>query len=132
MPSSLQVKPMPKILVGALLFASWCIGCGSADSVLRVNLDSSDVSSVTWFATQTTVGGEPRTEDIGSPDGLTISLAGGTSYTIQIPRQYSGAVQVIVTALDANSTVLLDGAGSLDSLNVGQLNDVEVAWQPSP
>jgi len=78
-------------LVGLLLFASSGIGCGSADSVLRVNLDPSPVDSVTTLATQTTVGGEQRTEDIGSQAGPPIALAAGTSYTVQIPHQYSGA-----------------------------------------
>jgi hypothetical protein len=119
-------------LVGLLLFAGWGIGCGSADSVLRVNLDPSPVNSVTTLATQTTVGGEHRPEDIGSQDGPPIDLSNGTSYTIQIPHQYSGAAQIVVTGLDANNTVLLNGTGSLDELNVGQLNDVEVAWLPGP
>jgi len=39
---------------------------------------------------------------------------------------------VIVTGLDANNTVLLNGTGSLDELNVGHLNDVEVVWLASP
>ncbi len=115
-------------LVGLVLFAGWGIGCGSADSVLRVNLDPSTVSSVTTLATQTTVGGEQRTEDVGSQDGPPIDLSNGTSYTIQIPHQFSGAATVAVTGLDANNMVLLNGNGSLGELMVGQLNDVEVAW----
>jgi hypothetical protein len=123
---------MRKTLFILVLFVNSGIACGSADSVLRVNLDSSDATTVTQLASQISVGTEFRTKDIQSPDGQPISLSAGTSFTLEIPHQYSGAVQVFVAGLDANSTVLLNGAGSLDALNVGHLNDLEVAWQPSP
>ena len=119
------------LLVLALLVISG-VGCGSADSVLRVNLDPSTVSSATLLASQVTIGDESRTMDVASPDGQPISLSDGTSYTIEIPHQYSGAVQVFVAGLDASNTVVLNGTGSLDSLNQGHLNDVQVFWQASP
>lgn len=119
------------LLVLALL-ASSGVACGSADSVLRVNLPPSDVSSVTLLASQVTIGSETRTMDIASPDGQPISLSDGTSYTLEIPHKFSGAVQVFVAGLDASKTVVLNGTGSLDSLNQGHLNDVEVTWQTSP
>jgi len=119
------------LFVLALLVISG-VACGSADSVLRVNLDPSTVDSVTMLASQVMIGGESRTIDIVSPDGQPISLLDGTSYTVEIANHYSGAVQVFVAGLDANNTVILNGTGSLDSLNQGHLNDVEVAWQPSP
>jgi hypothetical protein len=119
------------LLVLALMVISE-VGCGSADSVLRVNLDPSTVSSVTLLASQVTIGGESRTLDIASRDGQPISLSDGTSYTIEIPPQYSGAVQVFVAGLDSSNTVVLNGTGSLDSLDQGHLNDVQVSWQASP
>jgi hypothetical protein len=124
------VNTVRKRLLALVLLAASGVACGSADSVLRVNLDRSDVSSVTLLASQTTIGNElPRTVDVKSPDGSPISLTNGTSYTIEIPRQYSGAVQVFVAGLDASGTLLLNGAGGLDALNVGHLTDVEVVWQ---
>jgi hypothetical protein len=119
------------LFVLALLVISG-VGCGNAESVLRVNLDPSTVSSVTLLASQVTIGDESRTMDIASPDGQPISLSDGTSYTVEIPYQYSGAVQIFVAGLDASNTVVLNGTGSLDSLDQGHLNDVEVSWQPSP
>jgi hypothetical protein len=41
-------------------------------------------------------------------------------------------VQVFVAGLDASNTVVINGTGSLDSLNQGHLNDVQVSWQASP
>jgi hypothetical protein len=123
---------MRKTLLGLLLFTVSSTGCGSTNSVLEITLDPSAVSSVTMLATQTTIGDVSRTEDIGSQDGPPISLASGPSYTIEIPHQYSGAVQVLVDGLDATNTLVLSGTGSLPSLNVGHLNNVEVSWQPSP
>ncbi len=118
------------LLVLALMISG--VGCGSTDSVLQVNLDPSTVSSVTLLASQATIGGESRTMDIASPDGQPISLSDGTSYTIEIPHQYSGAVQVFVAGLDANNTVVLNGTGGLDSLDQSQVNSVQVSWQPTP
>jgi hypothetical protein len=119
------------LLILALLVISGA-ACGSADTVLRVNLASSDVSSVMLLASQVTIGDQTRTMDIASPDGQPISLSSGTSFTMEIPHQYSGAVQVFVAGLDASNTVLLNGTGSLDSLSTGHLNDVDVTWQASP
>ena len=87
---------------------------------------------MTLLASQATVGSESRTMDIASPDGQPIALSAGTSYTLEIPHQYSGAVQVFVAGLDVNNTVILNGTGSLDSLNQGHLNEVEVAWLTNP
>ena len=123
---------MRKTVLGLLLFTISSTGCGSTNSVLEVTLDPSIVSSVTMLATQTTIGDVSRTEDIGSQDGPPISLASGTSYTIEIPHQYSGAVHVLVDGLDASNTLLLSGTGSLPLLDAGHLNNVEVIWQPGP
>src|SRR6266540_6803612 len=83
--------------------------CGNANTVLLVNLDPSDVSTVTMLASQVAIGDESRTMDIVSPDGQPISLVYGTSYTLEIPHQYSGAVQVFVAGLDADNVVVLNG-----------------------
>ena len=128
----MTAKTMRKTLLVLAFVVISGVGCGSADSVLRVNLDPSPVSSVTLLASQVTIGGESRTMDIASPDGQPISLSDGTSYTLEIPHQYSGAVQVFVAGLDASNTVVLNGTGSLDSLDQGHLNDVQVSWQASP
>jgi hypothetical protein len=37
-----------------------------------------------------------------------------------------------VAGLDAANTVVLNGAGSLDSLNQGHLSEVEVVWLTNP
>ena len=103
--------------------------CGNANTVLLVNLDPSDVGTVTMLASQVAIGDESRTMDIASPDGQPISLTNGSSYTLEIPHQYSGPVQVFVAGLDAANTVVLNGTGARDSLDVGKLNDVEVVWQ---
>jgi hypothetical protein len=127
-----MVNTLPKALLVLVLLAGSGVACGSADSVLRVNLAPSDVSSVTMLASQVIIGNEARTMDIASPDGQPLSLSDGTSYTLEIPHQYSGTVQVFVAGLDAGNTVVLNGTGSLDSLNQGHLNDVEVTWLTNP
>jgi len=127
-----MAKTMQRILVVLALLAIWGVGCGSEDSVLRVNLDHSTANSVYLLASQVTIGGESRTMDIAPPDGQPLSLSNGTSYTLEIPHQYSGAVQVFVAGLDASNTVVLNGTGSLDSLDQGHLNDVEVYWLTGP
>jgi hypothetical protein len=129
---AIMVNTLSKALLVLALLAGSGVACGSADSVLRVNLDPSDVSSVTLLASQVTIGNETRTMDIASPDGQPISLTDGTSYTLEIPHQYSGPTQVFVAGLDAANTVVLNGAGSLDSLNQGHLNEVEVVWLTNP
>jgi hypothetical protein len=118
-------------LLLALLMVS-AGACGNANTVLQVNFDPTDVGTVTLLASQVVIGGESRTMDIKSPDSQPISLATGTSYTLEIPHQYSGAVQVFVAGLDAKGTVVLSGTGSRGPLNVGTFNDVEVVWQASP
>ena len=128
----MTAKTMRKTLLVLALLVISGVACGNADSVLRVNLDPSPASSVTLLASQVTIGSESRTMDIASSDGQPISLSDGTSYTIEIPYQDSGAVQVFVAGLDASNTVVLNGTGSVDSRNQGHLNDVEVAWQASP
>jgi len=127
-----MANPMLKAGLLLALVAFSASACGNANTVLLVNLDPSDVSTVTTLASQVAIGEESRTRDIGSPDGQPLSLAAGTSYTLEIPHQYSGAVQVFVAGLDSNNTVVLNGTGSRDSLDVGKLNDVEVVWQASP
>lgn len=81
----MTVNTMRKpLLVLALLVISG-VACRSADSVLRVNLDPSTVSSVTLLASQVTIGSESRTIDIASPYGQPIALSDGTSCTIEVP-----------------------------------------------
>lgn len=126
-----MARTMPKTLLTLALLISG-VACGNADSVLRVNLAPSDLSSVTLLASQVTIADQSRSMDIASPDGQPIVLTDGTSYTVEIPYQDSGTVQVFVAGLDASNTVVLNGSGSLDSFNQGHLNDVAVAWQTSP
>lgn len=125
-------KTMRRTRFTLALLAISGAACGSANSVLQVNLAPSDANAVTLLASQVTIGNESRTMDIASPDGQPLSLSDGTSYTLEIPHQYSGAVQVFVAGLDVGNTVVLNGTGGLDSLDPGHLNQVDVAWLTSP
>ena len=113
-----------------LLATCSLVGCGSSDSVLRITLSPSAVEAVAYLQSQVSVGDEVRNLQIVPPDGQPISLNYGTSFTVQIDRKYSGPVGVFVAALDASNVVLLNGSGSLPALEVGELNDVVVVWDP--
>jgi hypothetical protein len=100
-------------LLGAL--ALLAVGCTSGISLVVVDLTAdAPLEGVTRFAVQATAGGKSASFDIDAQSGPFSVNPSTQSFGIDLPKNMSGTISVMVTAYDSDGNALAAGSGSGD------------------
>jgi hypothetical protein len=126
------VRRAARLLSCLLLLGGLVQSCSKPNSVLLVNVvdDSGALTAVTQLKVRVLVGTAVSQFSVPMAAGGPITFP--TSFTVEIDRSTSGAVNVNVTAMSGSKTV--SGTANLGMLNVGNENVVTVhlGFPPPP
>lgn len=119
-------RSFPSIAL-ALLVPAALGSCGASDTVLFVTVDGTTPRVLFQMQVDVTVGGQSRALAVPiQPAPLNLP----TSFTVQIPRDYTGSVEVAITAFDELQVEMARGTAGLSELMVGRENGVLVSLGP--
>ena len=120
--------------IGLVLLAmSVAPACEKSDAVVIVNVTADadvDVASVFQLRAQVSNAGQGNTRLFPGTPG-TQAIVFDTSFSLTVPRDRTGAMDIVLDGLDANGTAVANGAGTVD-LHGGDKVSVAITLHAGP